>query len=503
MTILKKVFPAELVKPDLVVDMELDCNPTSILRTDSNDSASTNQPGDDDKENKSVYLSHDFLAQEFTARHQHEVRYVAEKLSWYKFDGVSWKEENTLLAFDLVRIVCREYAKKEKNDEGRDLLKGSTIASVERIARAARETVATIHQWDQNPWLLNTPSGVIDLKTGKESKHQSNLYMTKVTGVAPKDIATPTWDAFLNDAQPDEEVQSYLYRRAGYCATGSINEDALFFDYGSGGNGKGVYHNALKEILGDYSISAPIDILIESKNDRHPTELARLHNARMVALAETNSGRSWNEGLIKKLSGRDPVDARFMRQDFFTFIPQFKLCIQGNHMPTLRNVDDAIKRRLQLLAWNSSKGKTNPDTQLGEKLKAEYPGILYKIIQGCLAWQEAGLQPPASVTAATNEYLHSQDVIGRWLEECDKSNRLHFAKNKDLFDSFKFWCESQRESPGKMTGFTRKLEKEHGYKRAGKDDREGFLGIKPIVPNLEKLERDKNQPAEEIEVAIP
>ena len=104
-----------------------------------------------------------------------------------------------------------------------------------------------------------------------------------------------------------------------------------------------------------------------SISDRHPTELAMLRGARLVTATETEEGRAWAEARIKQMTGGDPVSARFMRQDFFTYVPQFKLLIAGNHRPALRNVDEAARRRFNIVPFLHRPER--PDRQLEDKLR--------------------------------------------------------------------------------------------------------------------------------------
>ncbi len=123
------------------------------------------------------------------------------------------------------------------------------------------------------------------------------------------------------------------------------------------------------------------------------------------------------------MTGGDPITARFMRQDFFTYRPQFKLFIAGNHKPSLSNVDEAIRRRFHLIPFTFTSAES-ATRDLPEKLKAEWPAILNWAIAGCLEWQRGGLDPPAAVVEATAEYFAEEDAVGRWLEErCRRSRR--------------------------------------------------------------------------------
>src|SRR6266850_943776 len=132
-----------------------------------------------------------------------------------------------------------------------------------------------------------------------------------------------------------------------------------------------------------------------SLNDRHPTDLAMLRGARLVTASETEEGRAWAEARIKQLTGGDRIAARFMRQDFFQYSPEFKLLVIGNHKPTLHNVDDAARRRFNIVPFIFKPAK--PDHKLEQKLLAEAPAILQWMIDGCLDWQNNGLIRPAVV----------------------------------------------------------------------------------------------------------
>jgi putative DNA primase/helicase len=172
----------------------------------------------------------------------------------------------------------------------------------------------------------------------------------------------------------------------------------MFFGYGTGANGKSVFLSTFSGVLGDYARAASFDTFLASRGDRHPTDIAFLQGARLVSAAETPESRRWAEGKIKALTGGDQVAARFMRQDFFQFVPQFKLFITGNCKPSLRTVDEAIRRRFHLIPFAITIPAPERDKHLGEKLRGEWPGILSWMLVGCLEWQQEGLNPPAVVT---------------------------------------------------------------------------------------------------------
>src|SRR4051794_21813529 len=157
--------------------------------------------------------------------------------------------------------------------------------------------------------------------------------------------------------------------------------------------------------------------------------MAMLRGARFVTAQELAPGQAWDEPKLKSLTGGDPITARYMRQDFFTFEPQFTLIVAGNHKPSFKGVDEAIRRRVQLVPFLQNIPAEERDKNLPEKLKAEWPVILRWLIDGCLAWQHQGLNPPRSVREASEDYLSAEDVMGQWLEErCHVSPEVKFTQ---------------------------------------------------------------------------
>jgi putative DNA primase/helicase len=418
--------------------------------------AALDETADPETEDLPELYSEDNAALAFSAQFADDLRYVAPWGRWMIWRGQRWTEENTLHVFDLARRICRSVAAQARNDQThittetqrRSVIAryglASTVAAVERLAKSDRRHAATIEQWDADVWALNTPAGVVDLRTGEIREGDRSAHMTKITEVAPGGEC-PAWLRFLETAcEGDAELIGFLQRMAGYALTGSTRDHALFFVYGTGGNGKGTFLNTLQWIMGDYARSAPADMFTERKHEAHTTELARLMGARLVAAQETEEGKRWAEAKIKALTGGDPVTARFMRQDDFEYIPQFKLVMTGNHKPGLRNVDEAIRRRLYLIPFEANIPAERRDTGLAERLRAEAGGILAWAIEGCIQWQRVGLQAPDRVRAATADYLEQQDVLGLWLAECVDTGKGR-ARRGDLYKSFKAWAEDAGE----------------------------------------------------------
>ena len=320
----------------------------------------------------------------------------------------------------------------------------------------------------------------IDLKTGTQYAPHPEDYMTRSTAVAPDGTGDcPQWRFFVDRITGgDPDLQAYLQRACGYCLTGSTKEHAMFFVYGTGANGKSVFINTLTSIMGDYATTASMETFVEARGERHPTELAMLDGPRLVVAVETEEGRRWNESRIKALTGGDTIAARYMRGDFFQYTPKFKLMIAGNHKPHLRNIDEAIRRRLHLIPFSVTIPEAERDKNLQDKLKAEWPGILQWAIDGSLEWRKQGLNPPASVIAATDEYIAAEDTFGCWLEEAlEPADASAVTPTADLFAAWKIWAERRSEFAGSTKRFAQMLQA-RGYAPKREARQRGFSGIR-------------------------
>lgn len=429
-------------------------------------------------------VSEDAIAQAFTDRFRYTLRFDHVARAWYEWDGTRWKRDGTDRAFNYARQIGRLLSRGDKGERG--LRKASVAGGAERFARADPAHAVDSSVWDTDPMLLGTPAGTIDLRAGKMRAARPGDYITKQTSVAP-DSGEPTlWLQFLRDALgADAGTIRLLQQWCGYCLTGLTSEHALFFIYGPGGNGKSVFLNTIAAIMGDYAVTAAMETFTASKFDRHSTELAMLAGARLVTASETEEGRVWAEAKVKQMTGGDPITARFMHKDNFTFRPQFKLTIAGNHAPALRNVDEAMRRRFNIVPFTVK--PSNPDRQLEDKLREEHGKILAWAIAGCADWLANGLVRPDAVKEATADYFEAQDLFGQWIADCCEVGPGKWEQPTPLYND---WCSYAREAgedPGAMKSFTESLQK-RGFpsKRTGPKGRfyEGLaLPPRPAKPH--------------------
>jgi putative DNA primase/helicase len=417
--------------------------------------------------------SEDTIALAFTSRYRDKLRFDHDAGRWYEWDGTRWKPDTRFRAFHYARELSRDIGEQK-----RALCKASVAGGAERFARSAPEHSVTSEVWDSNPMLLGTPSGTIDLTSGRRIAPDPGQHITKLTSIGPADGPPTRWLSFLAEALGrDDETIAFIKRWAGYCLTGTTREHTLLFAYGPGGNGKSVFLNTVAAILGDYATTAAMDTFTASRNERHSTELAMLRGARLVTASETEEGRKWADARVKQLTGGDPITARFMRKDFFTFRPAFKLMIAGNHMPVLSNVDEAMKRRLAIVPFIHK--PPEPDLSLEDRLRAEHGQILAWAIEGCLEWQRDGLGRPNRVSAATAEYFDDQDLFAHWLEErCiqDGIGSMWELPAKLYRD----WCDYAKaagEDPGPIKSMKPKLER-NGFPAAKTMGLRVYRGLK-------------------------
>ncbi|TIL72278.1 MAG: hypothetical protein E5Y65_26050 [Mesorhizobium sp.] len=409
----------------------------------------------DDDDHLPPAFSEEAMAFKFAANNSSILRFVGAWGKWMSWTGSVWKQDETYMGFHHARKIARFFAFQANDPKSaKAIASAKTAAAIERLAKSERGIAATVDQWDADDWLLNTPGGVVDLKTGEMREHRPEDYMTKITAVSPGGEC-PLWLAFLEKIMGgDTELISYLQRVLGYALTGSTKEHALFFFHGGGGNGKGTFVETAANIMADYHVKSSIDTFTETRNVQHSTNIAGLAGARFITVSETQGGRRWNEGLVKELTGGDALRARKMRQDEFTFQPKGKLTISGQHKPGLRSVDEAMRRRFNLVEFAVTISKKEKDVDLPEKLKAEWPGILKWMIEGCLEWQRIGLSPPEAVLASTDKYLEAEDTMASWIDECCIVEKTAVVASGAMWASWRQWTEHNKEFTGSQTAFS-------------------------------------------------
>lgn len=444
----------------------------------------------DTEEATPIAESEQDLARRIIERNRNILRYVPQKGCWLVWENARWRIDAELQAEDIVKRGLRDIAdeiarrgatpkeQRDAIDTARSICSAAKLRAVLQLMRSDRAVAVSMESLDHDPWALNTPAGLVDLRSGELSPPNPDALCSKITAVSPDfGGACPEWKRFLAEATAnDRPLQDYLQRLMGYALTGDTSEQHLSFLWGDGGNGKSVWLNVLSGIMGDYARIAAMDTFTASNSEKHSTDVAGLVGARVVTASETEAGKRWDTQRVKSMTGGEPISARFMRQDFFTFTPSFKLVFIGNHRPELREVGKAMRRRLQMVPFNVTPRRVDRD--LGRKLREEWPAILAWMIQGALLWQREGLNPPATVLAATDDYFETEDALGRWVSECCTLDQDANATTDELFQSWREWTNRNNEFTGKMKGFAENLKsrKLARWTEPG-TRRKGFVGI--------------------------
>jgi putative DNA primase/helicase len=401
------------------------------------------------------------------------LRWVTEWATWATYQHGVWRKDETATGERYAQMMIRALADTEAfsyEEEPGTAPDGETETPSPRsgfldwvakqqtrkaVSAAARLSIGlpamrmSQEALDIDPMMLNVRNGVIDLRTGELLKHSPDHRMT-LQGAAvyrPGEEA-PQWDEFLRRVQPDPEMRAYLQRVAGYCATGRVDEQAMFLNHGTGANGKSVFQAVISHVLAMYAQTMPVSTLMASSvDDRIPNDVARMAGKRFLVASETKQGRSLDEAKMKALTGGDAIAARFMRAEWFDFRPVGKLWLTTNHLPKMSD-DNATWRRIQLVSWPVVIPEHERDGFLQERLIAEESaGILAWIVAGCLAWQTEGLRPPPGVLAAKEAYRVEEDVVQQFIEAMvdvvAPVPRAAGRSTAEIHAAFEYWAQTE------------------------------------------------------------
>lgn len=421
------------------------------------------------------------------------LRYVPKWGTWLVWDGMRWAPDELGAAMEVAKAVVETiYAEAEAipDEDHAKKMRGWAIQSESaarlrdmlRLAQSDPAISVSPGALDRDPYLLNVQNGTIDLRTGHLRPHDAGDLLTKLAPVDyDPDAQCPTWDAFLDEIMARRpSLVEYLQRAAGYTLTGDVSERIMFILHGDTTTGKSTFLNTLHDLMGDYAKRSPNELLIARFGDRGiPHEVAQLVGVRFTFVSETGEFDRLDESKVKDLVSGDPLSARFLHQNLFSFVPQFKLWAGTNHKPTIRSSDNAIWRRIRLIPFDVSIPEDRIDKSLPKKFRSELSGILNWAVSGCLEWQRIGIAAPDIVREATQEYRDSMDVVGLFIhEECvtrDGSSESVAA----MYSAYKEWAEANGEKPMTKKMLSMRMG-ERGYhvRRVGRSNTRMYHGIR-------------------------
>ncbi len=431
-------------------------------------------PGEDEE---ALHLTDLGNAERLVRRYGTDIRYCAQLSGWLCWDGKRWARDMTGEVQRMAQQVARGlYAEAAACADKR---RRRAIAGFARACEsAARQRAMLDLAWSQpgiavlpevfdaQPWLFNCANGTLDLRTGELRPHAREDMLT-VLCPTPYDpeASYPLWFEFQEQiTNGDMELLCHKQRAYGYALTGVTIEQCLFILYGTGANGKSTELGVIREVLGDdYALHTPTEtLLVRDRAGGIPNDVARLRGARYVTAVEAEGGRRLAESLIKQMTGGDPIAARFMRAEWFEFMPTHKLFLAVNHKPIIRGTDKGIWRRIRLWPYTTTIPDDKQDKDLANNLQAEAPGILAWLVEGCLEWRRLGLGMPQSVQRATGAYQAEMDVLGGFIEdECVEATTATVSA-KDLYSAYTDWCERNGERAMTKQAFGLRLQ-ERGF----------------------------------------
>ena len=338
----------------------------------------------------------------------------------------------------------------------RALLTRRGVHDIVELAKSEPVMQANRSEFDQDPDVVLDAAGKhIELRTGQVRPAAPKDRHTKRLGVAlDPEAKAERFEAVLAEVLPDIKDRSYLQRTAGYFMTGRTTEQVLFFNTGLGQNGKGTVFHPIEKCLGDYGATAPSSYVAPtSKSGKPEVQNARLEGIRAVFIRETELGAHLDEGTVKNLTGGDPIPAEAKYEAPYDYVPQFKLNIETNNAPKIRDRSKGTWRRIRRLPWDVTIPDERVDTRLGEKLEGEFPGILLWMIRGAVAWYAGGLQPSEHVLLAGIEYKRATDTLGDFLDGY-VIEQAASIKTGTLSDEYRTWADKQgikkRHTPGQF-----------------------------------------------------
>jgi putative DNA primase/helicase len=430
------------------------------------------------------------------------IKYVHPFKSWFVWnpnDG-RWKRDDTKklmeICVDVLRRIYIESIRAPTDAEKKELFKWAMqcetpthIESMLKIASSMRQVIVDPTEFDKDEYLFNLKNCTFNLKTGQKQDHKKTDYNSKVVEYDyDPNAQCPNWLSFLERIfkghEKRKEIIEFLQRAIGYSLTGLTKEQVLFLFYGSGMNGKSVLINVVRTLLGEYGVHTPSRTFTTERGEA-TNDLARLVGVRVVTSSENSRDTRLDESLIKELTGGDPVTARFLYQELFTYIPKFKIFWGFNHQPDIRDTTYSIWRRIILIPCTETITKEEEIKDLSNLLNKELSGIFNWAIEGLKEYYEIGLAIPECIQIATKEYRDDQDVLLEWWT--DQIVITDDTKDKiraiDLYNNYLLWCEwNHVKKPMDYAPFLKLVKERWSNSKKMKNGR-NFFGLRSIDPS--------------------
>lgn len=370
----------------------------------------------------------------------------APGLGFYVWDGRTWGNDGDshLVRQEVHRMgAALMMAGKEK--EARAFAMTTRINDLMTELRSVPSVYAKAAEFDNRPHLLSFRNGTVDLRTGKLSPHRKEDMITYCLHIEfDADAGCPRWDQFLAEIMPGmPDMPGYLQRLIGYGITGLTDEQCFGVLWGKGANGKSVFLDVLTTVFRILCKTTPFSTFEEKQSGGIPNDIAALRGSRLVMASEGESGKPMSEAVLKRVTGKDMIAARFLRQEFFEFKPSFLLLLATNHKPRFRGQDEGLWRRVKMIPFKRFFDKHERDHTLTAKLEAEAKGIAAWAVRGAVEWYANGLQDPAHITDASQEYKETSSALAGFFPGVLEPHDGSTMPGADAYNSYRDWCEAE------------------------------------------------------------
>lgn len=446
--------------------------------------------------------------------------------TWYVFNGNRWeKDEGMTLRMAISKDLFQLYNQKQTqcladlhtitNDEERSTklqrktkrlaeitLKLKKTSDKNNIMREAMEIFFDkdfIKNVDTNPYLMCFTNGVFDFNKKEFRQGYPQDYITKTTGIPyikynydeQKDLSDEI-TKFMKELFPQPELCRYMFDHLASCLIGVKKEHAFNIYRGSGSNGKSILTDLMTQSLGEYKGTVPISLVTDKRGSIGGTssEVIQLKGVRYAVMQEPSKDAVINEGVMKELTGGDPIQARALFSDSEIFIPQFSLVVCTNALFEIKSNDDGTWRRMKLVDFISkfiSEGESHTDDtkyvfakdkSLKEKLPKWAPIFMSMLVKRACE-TNGEVQDCPEVVSASNNYRQQQDCISGFISTMIIKSPNDSIGKRQLNDVFKEWFITEygnRKQPPKLRDIEEVMNKK--FTRDLKTNK--WLGIKII-----------------------
>jgi len=419
-------------------------------------------------------------AERFAARWTGQARYSPPRKRWFVWDGTRWNDDSLTSIMEMAKETARAVY-LEAGDPSVDANQAMRLGEWAKLSLSAGRLQAMLtlaqsipgiathpNSFDRDPYLLNTPAGTVDLRTGKMRAHNPDDLIRQITKVAPSSAEPTRWLAFLEKIfAGDQKMVDYMQQLLGYSLLGRVEQHLLVICWGRGQNGKSTLLETVKTLVGEYGYALPDGALVKTRNSAALAPwYAQLYGKRFVIGSESEREHELSEAFVNSLTGGDTRNAKLLYENNFEYTPSDTIFFGTNYRPSLSGSADGIWRRLRLVPFGVKIADDEVITDFADRLiREEGSAILGWLIQGCVAYLAGGskLETPEAVKKATASYREESDSVGAFMDECTKSKSDCDILSSRLHEMYCEWCEHTGQHMLGRKAFSSEL-RDRGYK---------------------------------------